>query len=197
MYEDDEEPRLFSPLLVFLAVILAAGLGLGIGLLLTRDSEREPLTEAGLSVALPSPEPPEPEVLISPPVVTAPAPVTSVFVLAPPPPPPPPPPPSPTPSPSPSPDPNRLSLTIDPASGGNGAELLVSGTGWPASSTVRLDYLGIDGKETGSKGIVAVKPDGTFMTRLVAEDPTDRPGRHTVRATDGTRTLEVGYEVVP
>ncbi len=196
MYEDDEEPRLFSPLLVLLALILAGGLGLGVGLLLTRDSKPEPLAESR-SVALPSPEPPKPEVLISPPVVTAPAPVTSVFIIPSPPPPPPPPPPSPSPSPSPSPDPNRLSLTIDPASGGNGAELLVSGTGWRANGAVRLDYLGVEGKETGSKAVVAVKPDGTFTTKLVAEDPADKPGRHTVRATDGTRTLQVAYEVVP
>ena len=44
MYEDDEEPRLFSPLLVLLALILAAGLGLGIGLLLTRRSENATVT---------------------------------------------------------------------------------------------------------------------------------------------------------
>ena len=196
MYDDDE-PRLFSPLLVLLALILAAGIGLGIGLLLTRDSKPEPLAEVAETAKLASPEPPKPEVLISPPVVNAPAPVTSVFVIPSPPPPPPPPPPSPSASPSPSPDPNRLSLTIDPSSGGNGAELLVSGTGWPANSTVRLDYLGVDGKETGSRAIVAVKPDGTFTTKLVAEDPSDKPGRHSVRATDGTRTLQVGYEVEP
>lgn len=196
MYDDDDEPRLFSPLLVLLALVLAAGIGLGIGLLLTRDSKPEPLAEVARTAKLPSPEPPEPEVLISPPVVNAPAPVTSVFII-PPPPPPPSPTPSPSPLPSPSLDPNSLSLTIDPSAGGNGAELLVSGTGWPANSTVRLDYLGVDGKETGSKAIVAVKPDGTFATKLVAEDPADKPGRHSVRATDGTRTLQVGYEVEP
>ncbi len=194
MYDDDDEPRLFSPLLVFLGLVLAAGLGLGIGLLLTRDSKPEPLTGLGRVDVLPSPEPPQPEVLVSPPVVSPPAPVTSVFVIPSPIPPPPPPP---SPPPGPTPAGPQLSLSVEPASGGNGAELLVMGTGWPPDGQVRLDYLDTTGKETGSRTVVSVNDDGEFTAQLTAEDPSDRPGRHAVRARDGTRTLQVGYVVEP
>lgn len=191
--EDDDEPRLFSPLLVFLGLVLAAGLGLGIGLLLTRDSKPEPITGVGRPEVLASPSPTKPEVLISPPVVSPPAPVTSVFIIPSPSPPPPPP----ALSPSPTPATPQLGLSVEPASGGNGAELLVMGTGWPPDVVVRLDYLDTTGKETGSRTVVSVNDDGEFTAQLTAEDPADKPGRHAVRATDGTRTLQVGYVVEP
>lgn len=190
-YDEDDEPRLFSPLLVLLGFVLAALAGLGLGLLLTRDSDPSPITGTDRLGALASPEPTKPEVLISPPVVEAPAPVTSVFIV----PSPLPPPPSPTPSPTPP--SQRFSLTVEPSSGGNGAELVVTGTGWPPDARVTLDYLDVAGNETGSRTTVAVDPNGKFSAELTAEDPADQPGRHTVRATDGLRTLRAPYIVEP
>ena len=192
-YDEDDEPRLFSPLLVLLAFVLAAVAGLGFGLLLTRDNDPSPIAASDQVGALASPTPSKPEVLISPPVVQAPEPVTSVFLK-----------PSPSPSPrppSPSPSPTatsqRLSLSVEPTSGGNGAELLVTGTGWPPDAQVTLDYLDIAGNQTGSRTTVTVDDNGEFSTDLAAEDPADQPGRHSVRATDGVRTVQAPYDVQP
>lgn len=192
-YDEDDEPRLFSPLLVLLGFVLAALAGLGFGLLLTRDSDPSPIAASEQVGALASPAPSMPEVLISPPVVEPPEPATSVFLV-----------PSPSPSPrppSPSPSPTarsqRLSLSVEPTSGGNGAELLVTGTGWRPDAQVTLDYLDIAGAETGSRTTVTVDANGEFSTELAAEDPADQPGRHSVRATDGVRTVTAPYEVQP
>lgn len=187
--DDDDEPRLFSPLLVLLAFVVAGLVGLGVGLLLSRDSKPSPIEATGRS-ALASPSPSRPEMLISPPVVEPPAPVTSVFVV-------PSPSPSPPPSPSPSPTPSvaMFTLSLDPASGGNGAELFVSGTGWPPNAAITLEYLGVSGQPTGSRKVVLADAGGRFGDELIAEDPTDQPGRHSVRASAGTRTLTAPYEV--
>lgn len=189
--DDEDEPRLFSPLLVLLALVLVGmgGLGLGLVLGLGDDDEPRPISPAGQLDALVSPPPEEPEVLISPPVIEPPAPVTSVFVIpspSPSPPPPPPPPPRP-----------KLSIAVEPASGGNGAELQVTGLGWPAGATVTLNYLDTAGLETGSRTTVVVDDTGEFSAELLAEDPADLPGRHSVLATDGTRTLQAPYDVEP
>lgn len=190
---DDDEPRLFSPLLVLLALVLVGVVGLGLGLVLGLgdDDAPTPISPAAQLDALASPPPPEPEVLISPPVVEAPAPETSVFVI-----------PSPSPSPSPPPPPPppppaRLSISVEPASGGNGAELEVTGLGWPPGATVTLNYLDTAGRETGSRASVVVDEAGEFSVDLLAEDPADLPGRHSVLATDGTRQLQAPYDVQP
>jgi hypothetical protein len=173
-------------LLVLLAFALTGLVGLGIGLLLSRDSKPSPIEAAGQAV-LASPSPTMPERLISPPPVEPPAPVTSVFIVPSPPPP--------LPSASPTPSVAMFTLSLDPASGGNGAELFVSGTGWPANATITLEYLGVSGQPTGSRKVVLSDAGGRFGDELVAEDPTDQPGRHSVRASDGTRTLTAPYEV--
>lgn len=190
---DDDEPRLFSPLLVLLALFLVAvgGLGLGLVLGLGGDDTPTPISPASQLDALASPPPEEPEVLISPPVVEAPAPVTSVFVI---------PPPSPSPSPSPPPPPPpppKLSISVEPSSGGNGAELEVTGLGWPPGATVTLSYLDTANRDTGSRSSVVVDEAGEFSAELIAEDPADLPGTHSVIATDGTRRLQAPYEVEP
>ncbi len=186
---DDDEPRLFSPLLVLLAFALTGLVGLGVGLLLSRDSKPSPIEAAGQAV-LASPSPTMAERLITPPPVEPPAPVTSVFIVASPSPPPPP-----SPSASPTPSVAMFTLSLDPASGGNGAELFVSGTGWPPNATITLEYLGVSGQPTGSRKVVLADAGGRFGDELIAEDPADRPGRHSVRASDGTRTLTAPYEV--
>ncbi len=191
--DDEDEPRLFSPLLVLLALVLVAvgGLGLGLVLGLGADNTPTPISPAGQLDALVSPPPVEPEVLISPPVVEVPAPATSVFVIPspspspiPPPPPPPPPPP-------------RLSIAIEPSSGGNGAELQVTGLGWPPGATVTVTYLDTSSRDTGSRVSVVVDDAGEFSVELLAEDPADLPGLHTVVASDGARTVQVPYIVEP
>ena len=115
------------------------------------------------------------------------------------------PPPSPSASPrtSPSPEPSPsvffvapvLPLSLMPSSGGNGAEMLVLGAGWTPGTTVTLDYLGVDGEQTGARATAVVDPQGGFGVELLAEDPADRTGQHVVRVSDGSRTQDVTYLV--
>lgn len=196
--EEDEEPRLFSPLLALLALVLAVLLGLGLGLLLSRtggvgsllgqsdQSGQDPTT-----VDLLTPPSQAPQELASPPVVQAPAPQTSVFVI---PPPPPPPPPEPTAEPEPTAAQDTLGITVDPASGPNGATLTVNGRGWTPGTEVLVEYLDPTDTPTGSQAVVLVDARGRFTAELTAQDPNNLPGEHTVRAGDGTRGAEASYE---
>lgn len=191
-WDEDEEPRLFSPLLALLGLVLAVLLGLGLGLLLSRGGGIL-LGESGRApeeVELLVPPSPVPQVLISPPVVQAPAPQTSVFVISPSPSPPPP---SPTAEPSPAPAEDELTLTVDPSSGPNGATLTVSGTGWTPGAEVLLEYLDPAGTPTGSQSIVVADERGRFTGELTAQDPNNLPGRHTIRASDGAQVAETSY----
>ena len=131
-----------------------------------------------------------PEQLVTPPPLTVPAPQTSVFVIEPPPPPPEP---SPTAS-SPAPAEEELGITIDPVSGPNGATLVVSGTGWTPGAEVLVEYLDPTGTPTGSQTTVVADARGRFTGELVAQDPNNLPGRHTVRASDGEVVAETSYD---
>ena len=194
-WDEDDDPRLFSPLLALLALVVAVLLGIGLGLLLSRTGGvGSLLAEGGRApedVELLSPPPRSPQVLVSPPVVQAPAPQTSVFVIEPSPPPPPP---SPTASASPAPPVEQLTLTVDPSSGPNGATLTVSGTGWTPGGEVLLEYLDPTGAPTGSQSVVVADARGRFTGELTAQDPNNLPGRHTVRANDGAQAAEAAYD---
>jgi hypothetical protein len=96
---------------------------------------------------------------------------------------------------SPEPATEPLSLTLDPTSGPNGATLSVQGTGWTPRGNVTLDYLDPLGRQTGSHATVTVDARGRFTTTLSAQDPSNLPGRHTVRANDGTQTASAAYQV--
>jgi DNA-directed RNA polymerase specialized sigma24 family protein len=192
-WDDEDEPRLFSPLLALLALILAVLLGLGIGLLLSRTGGLGSLVGASgqdpQDVELLVPPSPAPEVLVSPPPVEAPQPRTTVFLI----------PPSPSPSPSPSPQPvspapEALGIAIDPASGPNGAQLTVSGHGWTPGAEVLVEYLDPTGRPTGSQTLVVADDRGRFTGQLAAQDPNNLPGEHIVRASEGELMAEATYD---
>lgn len=193
-WDDDEDPRLFSPLLALLALVVAGVLGVGLGLLLSREGgvgslladEGKPPAEVELLV----PPSVAPQVLISPPAVQAPRPRTSVFVIPPPPPPPPPPPVAPT---SAAPVADPLALALDPATGPNGARVMASGTGFTPGAQVLVQYLDPTGTPTGSQAVVVADARGRFTAEITAQDPNNLPGEHTVRASDGTLTAEATY----
>lgn len=196
--EDEEEDlprRLLTPLVAFLLLGLAVLTGLGLGVLLSRGVGSTAV--AGSIGAPPSSRPRATaaavQVSVPPPASLPPLPSPRVFTIAP--------------SPSPvipsaapatvgpaSPKPAPLTLGLDPTTGPNGATLTVRGTGWPANKAVRLDYLDLLGRQTGSSIVVSAGPDGSFTTTISATDPTGLPGRHTVRGTNGTITTTAAYD---
>ena len=177
--EEDVEPRLFSPLLVTLSLVLAVLLGLGVGLLLSRTGGVGSLVGSGGTapedVELLAPPSPAPEQLVSPPPVVAPRPRTTVFVIPPPRPVPPPPPATPSPTAAP------LAVSVDPSSGPDGATLTVTGTGWTPGATVRLEYLDPTGLPTGSESSVVVDDAGALLRHARRRGP-ERPARRAHRA---------------
>jgi DNA-directed RNA polymerase specialized sigma24 family protein len=199
----DEEPSRWAvPLYALAALVAAVVVGTVIGLLLSRSPSGSGSSSAG---------PVDPGVL--PPVTAKPLPPTSplptafpslagqptptVFIVTPPP--------SPTAGPSragstgpsgpPEPATEPLTLMVNPASGPNGATLSVEGTGWTAGRTITLDYLDPLGRQTGSHAGAVSDVRGRFTTTLSAQDPSNLPGRHTVRCTDGTHTATASYTV--
>ncbi len=195
-WDDDEEPRLFSPLLTLLALVVTVLLGLGLGLLLSRaggvGSLLGPEGRAPEDVELLVAPSVAPQVLVSPPTVQAPPPETRVFVITPPPPVPSPPPPSPVAA-SPAPASDPLGLTLDPTSGPNGQRLTVNGTGFTPGAQVLVQYLDPTGEPTGAQAVVVADARGRFTTELTAQDPNNLPGEHVVRAGDGESTAEATY----
>ncbi len=184
----DEPARHASPLLVLLFVMLAAPAAFVVGLLLLDDRDRSPRGVVGPRATPASPvAPPSPLPVVPRPVARTPDPTPSVFVVQSPVPAPP--------SPEPTPAAPALPLALTPSSGGNGADLFVLGAGWAPGTTVVLDYLDVDGAQTGSRASAVVDPQGGFGVELLAEDPSDRTGRHVVRVSDGSRTKDVPYDV--
>lgn len=184
--------RRTSPLVVLAFVVLAAVGALASGLLLlsepgpTPRPAVRPMGMVGLPERTPPPTPSAPPRATPTPTPT-PQPSPSVFVV---------PPPTPVPAaPEPVPPAPVLPLSLVPSSGGNGAELLVLGAGWTPGTTVTLDYLGVDGEQTGAQASAVVDPQGGFGVELLAEDPADRTGQHVVRVSDGSRTEDVAYVV--
>lgn len=179
--EEDDEPRRLVPLsLIALGLLLAVGAGGAAGAYASRDHTSlraasggaVPLVTAAPVLTVPP----------APPPTVSPTPTPRVFLITP----------SPTPSPTASPTAlpgptETLTLTLSPTSGPNGTTLTVSGTGWTPGAVVVLAYLDPVGHDTGSGGSATVDARGRFTTTLVAQDPANVPGRHTVNADDGTR----------
>jgi len=194
-WEQAAAPRLFSPLLVALSIVLAALVGLGAGLVLVRSNSAESASASDLPALLITPPPSAAAEPVSPPPLQFPAPETSVFTLAPPAPSP-----SPTPSPEPEPEPEPApapALRIDPAEGPNGVTVSVAGTGWEPFVEVALEYLDLTGSPTGSSGLATADQSGSFTTSLAVQDPTGTPGDHVVRATAGDAVGEGVYRALP
>lgn len=195
----DEEPsRLRTPLLALLAVVAAVTIGVIVGLLLSRSGGSN-----RTAAAVPSDPGVLPQVTTAPAATVQPSPVPavplspmptpSVFRITP----------SPSPSVAPRPTTTKgpepatepLSLSVDPPSGPNGVTLTVQGTGWTPGGTVTLDYLDPLGRQTGSHAAATADARGRFTTSLSAQDPANLPGRHTIRAGDGTQTASAAYTV--
>jgi hypothetical protein len=204
-WEDwDDDPRVLPPLLAVLGVVAALALGTGLGVVLSRGAEAvlPAASDVLPAVTLPPVEAPAPITLGElPPPPPVPTPRTTVFFL----PPSTPAPPEPTaaattaaptagPTATASAPAGTPTLTVDPASGPNGATLEVTGSGWTPGSRVLVEYLDPTGRPTGSRATATAGADGTFATELVARNPAGVPGRHTVRAGDGSRTRSAPYD---
>lgn len=189
--DDDLAERWFSPALALLGLVAAVLLGIGAGVLLDRiDSPRVDARGAAVNVLPPVTAPParSPSPGSAPVASPEPPPIPQVFEIA-----------TPTPSPTPPPmtaPPAQPTLLVEPASGPNGAVLTVRGTGWEPGGQVELAYLSADGTPTGSVATASADERGVFQTTLTANDPAGAPGRHLVRADDGTLTATAPYDVV-
>ena len=194
---DDAPSRWRVPLYALLGLVGAVILGTVIGVLVSRSSGNG-------SPAAGSDAGAQPTVTATPLAPTSPLPTTfptlsaqpspTVFLVTP----------SPSPtlgngqstaSPTPEPATEPLTLTANPTSGPNGAPVTVQGTGWIPHGTVTIDYLDPLGQQTGSHATAAIDARGRFTTTLSAQDPSNLPGRHTIRATDGTQTTTATYDV--
>ena len=102
---------------------------------------------------------------------------------------------SPTANGSPEPPTEELALLADPTSGPNGAPVRLDGRGWTPGATVTIDYIDPLGRDTGSGATAIVDARGRFTTTLSAHDPSNLPGRHTIRANDGTLQASATYDV--
>jgi DNA-directed RNA polymerase specialized sigma24 family protein len=198
-YVDDRPSRWLVPLYVLGGLAAAVVVGVVIGLLLSRGSG------GGTTTAAPPDPGVLPQVTAAPLKTGSPLPTTfptlsgqpspTVFIVTP----------SPSPQPSggpqksptgpPEPATEPLTLTANPTSGPNGATVSLQGTGWTPGSTVTIDYLDPLGRQTGSHANAAIDARGRFTTTLSAQDPSNLPGRHTIRATDGTQTTSATYDV--
>ena len=200
-YDDERPSRLLVPLYVLAAIALAVLLGAAVGILASRDpgSGRAeptaadddrgvlpPVTAAPLPsssfapTALPSPtDLPSPRVFTVAPSPSGPAPGTQPSGA----------------STAPEPADEPLTLTGDPSSGPNGQSVTVQGTGWTPGATVFLEYYDPLGRSTGSRAEQTVDARGRFTATISAQDPANLPGRHTIRATDGTFAASTPYDV--
>jgi DNA-directed RNA polymerase specialized sigma24 family protein len=193
---DEPSSRWLLPLYALLGLIAAVIVGTVLGLFLSRgggssaSSNNDPnvlpeVTGAPVSTASPLPTAfptlsgnPSPTVFV---VTPSPSPGASGAASAPPT--------------SPEPATEQLSLTADPSSGPNGATVTLQGTGWLPRATITVDYIDPLGRRTGSTANATVDARGRFTTTLSAQDPSNLPGRHTIRATDGTQSLSTTYDV--
>ncbi len=211
--EDDEPRRLLSPLPVLLSLGLAVVGGVGLGVLL---SQRSAVDTADVALLPAVTAPPLTPVPVRPrPTPTAdPQPSTRVFTLRPTTPPPPAttrpprttsaapapttaaPTPTRTPTPTPTGSPADAAVEVDPAIGGAGATVVVTGTGWEPGSVVSVSYLRLDGSRTGSTASAQADDDGAFRTSLVTLDEQAPTGDHVVLAGDGTTEARTTYEAL-
>jgi hypothetical protein len=205
--EWDDSPSTLSPVLATLGVLLAVALGAGLGVVMSRGPGAVlPVAANDVlpAVALPPVEAPAPLTLPDlPPPDPIPTPRTTVYFL------PPrrsPAPAAPAPAPAAAPSPTSTatatptttaaapSLRVAPSSGPDGATLGVTGSGWTPGGRITVEYLDPAGQPTGSRASAVVDADGTFETELVASNPAGVPGRHTVRAGDGSTTRSAPYD---
>ncbi|MBK5306828.1 MAG: hypothetical protein JJD92_09100 [Frankiaceae bacterium] len=200
----DEPPsRWMVPLYILLGLVAAVVLGTILGLFLSRSPSGGGSATAGDPGVLPSvtgaPLPPTSPLPTTFPTLSG-NPSPTVFFVTPSP--------SPgasigsNPSPTGAPEPATEPLTLtatdgdgDPGSGPNGSTLTLQGTGWTQGATVTVDYLDPLGRQTGSHATATVDARGRFTTTLSAQDPSNLPGRHTVRASDGTVQASTTYDV--
>ena len=87
-----------------------------------------------------------------------------------------------------------LGIVLSPASGPNGTDVTVTGTGFAPGTEVEVVYLDTVGEPTGSSATTTTDAQGAFTTTVTAQDPANLPGRHTVRASDGASTAEAGFD---
>jgi DNA-directed RNA polymerase specialized sigma24 family protein len=198
-YEDEPPSRLLAPLYALAGLILAVILGTVIGVLVSRtDSPPSSAPSVGLSPkASPSLTEGPPPSFSPPPTVapTGPVPTTRVFTVTPTPPPGGGTSPTAVPTSSPEPPSDPLSLTSNPSSGPNGQTVTVEGTGWNPGGIVELEYHDPLGRPTGSRAQQTIDARGRFTTTISAQDPSNLPGRHTIRATDGVHSASATYDV--
>jgi len=206
--EPPDEPRRLLPLpVVALGLLLATAAGAGIGFYESRSPSTTPIavlapapasTSAAATpppvVARPAATPPTPTptdrvpvdvitITPSPSPIQTPTPQVSDSTS-----PSPPATPSATGTPSSTPGSDPLTLLLNPAAGPNGTAVQVTGSGWQPGATVTVRYLGPRGADTGSTARAVVDTQGRFSTTLTARDPNRLPGRHSVRADDGTHS---------
>ncbi len=189
--EEDVPRRLFSPLLVLLALLLAAGTGVALGAATSGD-EPEGIRVDALPPVTAPPAPTLPPDATPRVPTTPPRPTTSVFTI----------------TPSPSPTPTRTTATpapsgtapaaaadigLSPATGPNGTVVTVTGEGFTPAETVTVTYLDRLGQPTGSTASAVVSSRGTWSATLTAQDPTGLPGAHEVQATDGQVTATATF----
>ena len=82
-------------------------------------------------------------------------------------------------------------ISIDPSSGPNNQAVNVTGQGWEPGLSVTIAYVNLLGQTTSSTSAV-IDARGRFSAVLVCSDPV--PGRHTIRASDGTNTASQSYQ---
>jgi DNA-directed RNA polymerase specialized sigma24 family protein len=185
---DDAPSRWLVPLYVLGGLLAAIVIGTIIGLLLSRGGDNGTPTAAAsdpgvLPQVTAAPLPPASALPTTFPSLSG-EPSPTVFFV--------------TPSPSPgsstagsppprSPEPasEPLGMTSDPTSGPNGAQVTVQGTGWQPGGTISIDYLDPLGRQTGSHASATIDARGRFTTTIAAQDPSNLPGRHTIRGDDG------------
>lgn len=200
---DEPSGRWLVPLYALLALIAAVVVGAVLGFLLSRGG-------GGSATAAAAPSDPGvlPQVTAAPlpsakplptsfPSPSGPQPSPRVFLV------------TPTPSPGSAVQPGRsngassapepagepLTLVSSPTSGPNGATLTIQGTGWLPRGSVTLDYIDPLGRQTGSHATATVDARGRFTTTISAQDPANLPGRHVIRASDGTHADSATYDV--
>lgn len=196
--EEDLEPRrLLTPLTALAGLVLSVLLGVGLGALLSRDPSvvtagRDPGALPAVT-ADPAPTlPPVPTGTASPTPTPTAFPSGGVFTITPAPEPTTAPPTTAPPTSAPAQDP--LALSIDPSRGPNGATLTVNGTGWLPGSTVTVVYYDTLGRRTPSESVADVDARGRFTTQLAAQDPTNVPGEHEIRASNGSQQASATYQ---
>lgn len=173
----DDQPlprRLFAPIPVIAALVLATAVGLFFGNVLSTDGGRTFFVRQD-TIEVTAPPPQQVNVAPAPPIPSA-RPSTRAYILPP----------------TMAPVPTAM-LFLDPVTGPNGTLVTITGTGWMQDLPVALEYLTPDGLSTGTTGFATPDATGTFTTQLSLFDPSGQIGEHLVVATDGTSRAEAVF----